>query len=1789
MSNSETYDSPEGIAIVGMSGRFPGAKSVAEFWENLRNGMESISTFSKEELEAAGRGPALLNHPDFVNAGGVLDGIELFDASFFGFNPREAEVIDPQQRLFMECSWQALEDAGYDPETFSGSIGVYAGAAMGTYIFNLVSNRDVMGIVGGFQVMIGNDKDHLTTHVSYKLNLKGPSVAVQTACSTSLVAVCMACQSLLDHQCDMALAGGVGIKVPQKTGYLYQEGMINSPDGHCRTFDAEAKGTVGGNGVGIVVLKRLCDAIADRDNILAVIKGSAINNDGALKVGYTAPSVEGQAEVIAMAQAMADVEPETITYVEAHGTATPLGDPIEIAALTKAFRAGTQKKNFCGIGSVKSNVGHLNTAAGVAALIKTVLMLKHKMLAPSLHFKRPNPGIDFANSPFYVNAKLTEWERGATPRRAGVSSFGIGGTNAHVIVEEAPESGPPAPTRPAQLLLLSAKTSTALETATANLVEHLKQNPDSNFADLAYTRQVGRRAFSHRRMLVCQNADTAVSALGTLDPRSVLTAHGAKERPVVFMFPGQGAQYLNMTRELYEVEPTFRRQVDVCSEVLSPLLGQDLRQLLYPESNRAGEVVDQLGQTAFSQPALFVIEYALAQLWMEWGVRPQAMIGHSIGEYVAACLAGVFSLEDALSLIAARGRMMQEMPGGSMLAVSLSEKEVRTFLDGTLDLAAVNGTSMCVVSGPQEEVARLEVKLNEEGKSTHHLHTSHAFHSRMMDPLLEPFKKLVRKIDLKRPTIPFISNFTGTWITAEAATDPDYWARHLRQTVRFAEGLQELLKGPDSVLLEVGPGETLSTLVRQYPPKNKEQVIISSVRRPQAQRSDVEVLLHALGRLWLSGQSVNWPGIYKYERRRRLSLPPYPFERQRYWVEARKVPEVATALPAPAHKRRHVTEWFYAPSWKRPILPEGAPQANTIAAQSRWLIFSDAVGLGSKLIDRLHQQTQEVIVVTAEEQFAKRSAYEYTINPRQPDDYQTLFKNLHATDKLPQKILHLWSVTPEPRKLAAESFDEAQEMGFYSLLALAQALGAQNIIEPLQIGVISNRVHLVTGEETLQPEKATVLGACKVIPQEFPNIRCRNIDVVLPAAESRVDERLLDQLIAELTAVESLETVVAYRGGQRWTQIFEQARLDESTDRIPLIREGGVYLITGGLGNIGLALAEELARTARARLVLVGRSAFPAKENWLQWLSTHDEQDAVSRKIRRLQTIESLGAQVIVFSADVADRDQMRGVMQEASARFGKINGVIHGAGDVSAGAFSAVHQTDHQNGARHFQPKAQGLLVLEELFQRRDLDFWVLLSSLSVVLGGLGLAAYSAANIFMDAFASQQNRAQSVPWFSINWDGWDFEGNLGEEMAASAPALAMLPKEGVEAFRRILSRGTLRQVVVSVGDLHERIAQWINLESLRPVPPPAKDNAESHARPALTNQYVAPRNKVEQTIADVWRELLGIEQVGIHDDFFELGGHSLLAVQLVSKIGQEFGQRIPIVSLFEHATVESLAEMLRKDVDKLVWPTFVEIQPSGSKPPLFCVSTPNVNALGYRALARLLGQDQPVYGLQAQYPEDLEGEHSQAAVDELATDYLEAMRSVRPHGPYQLIGMCRGAHIAYEMARRLEAEGQKVALLGILDTWVLENTYSYYWYLEHYARRASLFLRMSRREQLEFIKKKARDFRAALGVTAGEGPTSRPRKIDPLHETYFPGAEFVPPTYGGRISIFRVRRQPRNRIRDAQLGWGKHTIGGINVHFVPGKHGTVLEESNVSGLAAVLKPALMEDSDGESSNARRE
>ncbi|HEV2707210.1 MAG TPA: SDR family oxidoreductase [Pyrinomonadaceae bacterium] len=1518
------------IAIVGMAGRFPGARNVEELWQNLRDGVESISFFSDEELLQRGVEPALLNDADYVKAGAVIEDAELFDASFFNFTPREAEMMDPQHRLFLEHAWQALETAGYEAEKYSGRIGVFAGESVNSYLLhNLLPQRELIEAVGVFQTLIGNDRDHLATQTAYKLNLKGPCLNIQTACSTSLVAVHVACQSLLNQECDVALAGGVSVGVPQGQGALYQEGGIVSPDGHCRAFDAQAGGTVKGSGVGVVVLKRLADALADGDSIEAVIKGTAINNDGSLKVGYTAPSVEGQAGVIAEALATALVEPETVGYVETHGTGTALGDPIEIAALAQAFGAPGLTPGSCAIGSLKTNIGHLDAAAGVASLIKTVLALKHREIPPSLHFTQPNPNIDFSRTPFYVNTKLAAWESNGHPRRAGVSSFGIGGTNAHVVLEEAPAPPPPSGTsRTHQLLTLSAKTDTALDSLTANLASYLKERPHTELADVAYTLQLGRRDFTHRRAFVCRDTQEAVRVLEASNAGQPLRSVQEQGAPaVVFMFPGQGSQYAQMGRELYESEPTFRLEVERCAQLLRAESGLDLLGLLYGAEDSDEAAAARLMQTSVTQPALFVIEYALAKLLMEWGVHPAAMIGHSIGEYVAACLAGVFSLEDALKLVSARGRLMQQMPAGAMLAVSLSEQGLQPFLSEQLSVAAINAPSMCVVSGELEEIQRTEARLTAEGVACRRLHTSHAYHSEMMQPVVWLFAQEVAAVRLHAPQIPYISSLTGTWIKPEEATDPGYWAKQLREPVRFAAGVAELFKERERVLLEVGPGHSLRTLARQQQQNGSAgRLVLSTLTGAREQKSELAALLETLGQLWVRGVEIDWNAFCTEQRRRRIPLPTYPFERQRYWIDAPAQTNAQEPKRDALERKPDVADWFYVPSWKRSTIHREPLEQGATPTERCCLLFADETGLASLVAQRLTDKGEEVFIVKAGERFGKVAERVYEINPRQRADYDALFAELRANAKTPEAILHAWGVSDEPNAAATmDAFAASQAKGFYSLLFLMQAIGESLSGDALRLSVVTNNVQEVTGDESLSPFKATVLGLCKVIPQEYPQVSCRTIDVMLPTRETE-REALAENLINELFAHDR-ETTVAYRGRHRWVPLFEPFKFAETpreSSGAGRLREGGVYLLTGGPGDIDLALARNVAATVRCKLVLHVAAQLPARDEWPQWLETHDEQDEVCRYIRGVLELEATGAEVLPYRADVGDLEQMASVIAEARERFGRIDGVFHTAAITGGGM---IQLKTPQAVEAVFRPKVLGTLVLQTLLKDAPPDFFVLFSTTLSLTGVFGQADYCAANAFLDAFARAQTAAGqtltlAVNWNLPHWENWQEAGLAGAsafqtQFAEMREAYGVTAEEGVEAVRRILE-SSHPQVVVSTQDFQalleaqKQVAASDLLDQLKPARVPGGAHGDGTGE-----AYAQPEGETEQRIACVWAELFGLERVGRRDNFFELGGNSLIAIQLVSQIRKNFQVELPLNRLFEAPTVEGLARAVEESRQK--------------------------------------------------------------------------------------------------------------------------------------------------------------------------------------------------------------------------------------------------------------------------------
>jgi len=1530
MSAEMHADHIDGIAVIGMSGRFPGAPDIPAFWANLCAGKESVKKFTDEELLAAGEDRERLKSPAYVRSGILLEGADLFDADFFGFTPREAEITNPEARILFECAWEALESAGYNPDSYSGRIGVFAGSGMhNSYRSLLFADADLAALLPELQRYIAVEKDFLATSLSYHLNLRGPSITVQTACSTSLVAVHLACQSLLNGDSDMVLAGGSHVRIPQIAGYLYQDGLIRSPDGHCRAFDAAAKGTAWGSGAGVVLLKRLADALTDGDCIRAIIRSSCINNDGAVKIGYTAPSEDGQAAVIGDAQALAGVTGHDVTYVETHGTGTLLGDPIEIAALTQAFRRTTSRKSFCAIGSLKTNVGHLDAAAGIGGLIKVVLALENRMLPPSLNFSRPNPAIDFANSPFFVQQTLSQWMPESGRRIAGVSSFGIGGTNAHAVLEEAPAPESPSASRPQQLLVMSARSATALDRTTQNLCEHLKKNGASNLADVAYTLQTGRKAFAHRRMLVCQSVEDAIAGLEDRDQANRMVSHYQEAAPgsVVFMFPGQGSQYANMSRELYDTEAVFRHNVDRCCRVLQSCLSLDLREVLYPGESGTAAASERLEQTLLAQPALFVIEYALAKLMMSWGVKPAALVGHSVGEYVAACLAGVFSLEDALRLVSARGQLMQSLPRGSMLAVSSPESEVTPLLTRDLCLAAVNGPSLCVVSGETESVKALEAELSRNGITTRHLHTSHAFHSRMMEPIISAFGRKAEQIAFRTPAIPIISTVTGSWVTPSEMTVPVYWTRNLRQTVRFSSAIQELLKDPNRILLEVGPGNALGTCVRQHLTGSHKRHVLTTVRHPLDRTSDLSFLLSTLGKLWLAGVEPDWKAFYKEERRRRVSLPTYPFERQRYWVEPAKPGSSGEGTRREAEKKSAIDDWFYLPSWKRADSGANAGSRSARFSDGPVLLFCDEQGLGEKLEQFLVEARQGVTVVRAGATFQRASEGSYTINPATKDDYRALWAELEASGRMPSTIMHLWCYTGGEAEFSdVDSYARFRTLGFNSLLFLTQAIASGPSGPSVQIKVVSNRLYEVTGEEILCPAKAIVLGPCRIAPQEHLNIRCATIDI----GDGTIDH-YARMLVNELAAG-PVDTAIAYRGKHRWVQTFDRTNLAHvPTEALP-VRPDGVYLITGGLGGVGLILAEHLASLTRVRLVLIGRTGLPAREQWSVWLRSHPDKDATSAKIREIQSIEARGSQVLMIQADVADRAGMQAALELARSRFGTIHGVIHAAG--SRGDRNTMARKDAEEAASVLSAKVLGSIVLGELLPEGNLDFFVLCSSLSVQVGGIGSVDYSAANAFLDAYAQKYHSAMAVT--SINWDGWHEVGMSAsgegpdylKEKTARSMKFAMLPEEGIEAFDRILVSAH-PQVIVSTRDLANTL-QSAGIESVSNDTKERLPLASSHSRPALSSEYIAPGTSTEEVVADIWRELLGVANIGIHDNFFDLGGSSLLAPSMVGRVNRAFEVNLPVAALFENPTVHLLSQSIVRGGEQ--GPTLTESQRRGQQ-----------------------------------------------------------------------------------------------------------------------------------------------------------------------------------------------------------------------------------------------------------------
>ena len=1375
-SNQQDLSREHDIAIVGMAAHLPGAASVGQYWDNLRAGLRAIRRLSEEELLGAGEDPALLARPNYVPFAAPLDNFAQFDAEFFGFSPKEAAILDPQHRQFLETAWEALENAGQMPEHFPGRIGVYAGCGMGSYFyFNLCSNRDLLRDTGLFLLRhTGNDKDFLSTRVSHIFDLRGPSVNIQTACSTSLVAVHYAVQALLSDECDMALAGGVTIELPQGRGYLYKENEILSPDGQCHAFDHRAQGTVFGSGAGCVALRRLADAQRDGDHVWAVIRATAINNDGAQKAGYLAPSVEGQARAIAEALAMADVPAETVDYVECHGTGTYLGDPIEVAALTQAFRESTDETGYCRIGSVKTNIGHLDTAAGVASLIKATLALHHREMPPSLGYEAPNPAIDFATSPFAVNDRLTPWRSRGHPRRAGVNSLGVGGTNAHAILQEAPPR-PPSPQSdwPFQILTLSARNNAALDAAGANLAAHLRTRPDQPLADIAWTLQAGRRAFERRRVLVAESHDDAAALLESGAPGRVFTHSALDDPEVVFMFPGGGAQYPGMARDLYETEPVFAEWMDRGLAHLQPKLDYDLRALWLPQPGQEAAAAETLKKPSVQLPLIMITEYALAQMLIGWGVKPGALIGHSMGENTAACLAGVIGFEDCIDLVHLRGRLFDSVPAGGMLSVPLSLAALQPYLTDGLDIASINAPELVVVSGPDAALADLAQQLAAEGVESQRIAIDIAAHSAMLEPILAPFRDFLAGLKLSPPQLPIISNRSGALLSDTEATNPDYWVGHLRNTVRFADGIARLAANPDRIYLEVGPGKALSSLVRMQGLVPAQQVL-AALRHPDEAIADDLYHLGLLGRLWALGASFDWAQIWGEGGRQRVPLPGYAFQRSEYFI-APAAAQTEVALPAPERLER-IEDWGTRLHW----VPQSAPCAVDIETElaslppETWLIFADAEGLAAPVIEALRGAGHRVIEVQAGDTFRRLDEGRYLLAPeRGREAYDQLVQELVARGAWPGRIAHFW-LADSGRQVRAGSdlFQRNVEQGFYSLLFLTQALGAEGISAPIHATLIT-RGAVQTREEPLPwPEKALVAGPARVAPREIPGLSIATLDLPAEPVGKGRDMSLTWRILEDLLA-EPGNRRAALRQGRRYEERLRPLPLPVPEQ--PTAPPGAVWLITGGFGGVGLALAEALIRETGARVALLGRSALPPRADWPALRD--DPADPRARRIHAIERLEALGGEIMVLSADSCNLEQMRGALDALRGEWGAIHGIIHAAGHIEDAPLLA------KTGASIdavLAPKVYGLRVLDALLPDGAVQELVLLASSSTQTAPAGQVDYVAANEYLNAFA-RARRGGKTRVRALNWGIWAEVGMAAEAMAARLGQVPALPPQPVD------------------------------------------------------------------------------------------------------------------------------------------------------------------------------------------------------------------------------------------------------------------------------------------------------------------------------------------------------------------------------------------------------------------------
>ncbi|HET9866803.1 MAG TPA: beta-ketoacyl synthase N-terminal-like domain-containing protein [Nitrospira sp.] len=1501
-------DSPETavehIAIIGMAGRFPSAGNVDEFWERVRRGEDCISHYSREEMIDAGYPADLVDSSYFVPAHGELADADKFDAEFFGYTAREAEVIDPQHRILLECAVTAMEDAGVVPGGHE-RIGVVAGQNLSTYFLrNILWRTDLIATMGTHQVVLGNDKDYLSTRLAYKLNLNGPCYTLQTGCSTSLVAVHYAVQDLLTYNADVMLAGGVTVNSPIKSGYTYVSDGINSPDGRCRAFDHAANGTVGGDGVALVVLKRLEDAQADRNHIHAVILGSAVNNDGATKLGFTAPSVSGQAECIAEAIRVADIDPETVGFVEGHGTATSLGDPVEIKGLTRAYRKFTAAQGYCGLGSVKSNIGHLDSAAGVAGLIKAVQAVKAAEVPATVNFVQPNPATELDSSPFYVSAETVPWPRRLTPRRAGVSSLGLGGTNVHVIIQQAPMASPsPDDDGGPQLLTLSAKTPSALNRSLANLRAYLSDDPHVPLADVAWTLQSGRMAYPIRYAIAAEDHADAMAQLRDI-PDGATKSVDDVTPPLAFVIPGHGTYAPGLAAGLYRRHAAFTDAVDTCIAAAEPLELGELKRALQDPSHTEPTVREACA-------AVFTLAYALAQTLRSFGLEPDIMAGHSLGEYAAACLSDVLSPHDAMYLVDVRARLWTQEANGGLTAVfapqaDVAERLAMLQLDDQIGFAAVNGPASVVVSGSADALDQFECALRDDNTKHERLNSRVAPHSPLLDRVLDNFRRHVETVTLKPPTRPYISGLTGETATSSLLCDPNYWVSHFRETIRF-DRVIDTMRNSKAVIVEVGPGRHLSSIIRQQ--RSGLEVMTSAANEAPTMKS----LLQLVGALWQTGIAPDWGQLHRSPRTT-VRLSTYPFDRDVYWLgEQSQDDEKPAPQLSPPNFHGDNTGWTLEPIWSR-----SHHSGQHASREGKHVLIIGSTEATATLAAQLRRLEHRVTLVLPGQTYQRTQSNCFT-SPLTSEGMMRLLDDMRASDDPPDTIVHAMALeslqrvtTEQTSTITPTDLESSQRRTVMSVVNLVRVLENASSGNSIRLVIASDRAVDVTGVEPIRLENVPLTGAAVVLAQEYPQLRIQIIDQHWNGSDIAAR-----RLAAECVFDEpSGGPVICYRGRHRWEQSYLACRLAEAqTDRAvnsasdgvagTSIRYGGRYVIDGGLDALGADIAAFLVEQFNASIVVFEPETFPSADRFDEWLATRPDNDPISERIRRLRNLRRSGAVIHVTSL-TSGLSGMSDALATASNLGLAVNGIFHTAGFEQELNHILVRDVDMAAWQEFARARAHPLLALIETVQHLDdLDFVSVLTPISSQLGGLGRLLSAATGRLLGELTRQANRKSRTRWIWADIDDGKFDvtSTTGSTDGAIAP-----PFSSTDLGRFLvaaLQTSATDHVVLSSEPWPERIAYWLGRESIASTRP---NNATLHPRPTMPTPFVAPRNDLEDAVADEWQSMLGVGPIGVDDDFFALGGHSLMATQLVANLRQRLRVDVAIRDLFEGPTIAELA-----------------------------------------------------------------------------------------------------------------------------------------------------------------------------------------------------------------------------------------------------------------------------------------